>query len=333
MTGPVVDTAKGPAMAQAPGELSLRIADMGAEARDVLRLELVDPRGGDLPVFEPGAHLDVHLPNGLVRQYSLANDARERHRYVIGVGRAAPGRGGSACVHTELRPGMALRCGAPVNHFPLVPDAPRYLFIAGGIGITPILSMVRWCEAAGRPWRLVYAARNRSRLAFYEDLAPFGGKVQWHCDDEAGGPLPAARLVAEAGAGTHIYCCGPAPLMEAVRDAPGAVPAAARHFEWFAAPQRSEPDAAAGGFWVELRRSQRRFHVPPERSILEVLEANGLSIPFSCREGLCGTCETAVCEGEPEHRDYVYPESERPGLRRLLVCVSRSRTPGLVLDL
>lgn len=318
---------------QMMGELSLRIAYMGAEARDVLRLELVDAHGAELPTFEPGAHLDVHLPNGLVRQYSLTNDPCERHRYVIGVGRAVPGRGGSACVHTELRPGMALRCSAPVNHFALVPDAARYLFIAGGIGITPILSMVRWCEARAKPWRLVHAARNRSRLAFYEDLAPFGDKVRWHHDDEAGGPLPAARLVGEASADTHIYCCGPAPLMEAVRDAPGAVPASARHFEWFSAPAQLAPEAATDGFWVALRQSRRRFHVPPGRSILEVLEDNGLSVPFSCREGLCGTCETAVCEGEPEHRDYVYPESERPGLRRLLICVSRSRTPELVLDL
>lgn len=315
------------------GDLNLRIADMGAEAREVMRLELVEPNGGELPAFEPGAHLNLHLPNGLVRQYSLANDPRERHRYVIGVGRAAPGRGGSACVHSQLRPGMALRCGAPVNHFPLVPDAAAYLFIAGGIGITPILSMVRWCEARGKPWRLVYAARNRSRLAFYEELAPFGDKVRWHNDDEAGGPLPAARLVGEASADTHIYCCGPAPLMEAVRDAPGAVPAMARHFEWFSAPQQPASAAPADGFWVELRQSQRRLHVPSERSILEVLEENGLSVPFSCREGLCGTCEIGVCGGEPEHRDYVYPEAERPGLRRLLVCVSRSRTPELVLDL
>jgi len=313
-------------------DLSLRIADMRAEARDVVRLELVDAQGGELPVFGPGAHLNVHLPNGLVRQYSLANDSRERHRYVIGVGRAAPGRGGSDCVHTALRPGMALRCGVPVNHFALVPDAARYLFIAGGIGITPVLSMVRWCEAMGKPWRLVYAARNRSRLAFYEELAPHGDKVRWHCDDEAGGPLSAERLVGEASADTHIYCCGPAPLMEAVRDAPGAVPASARHFEWFSAPAQDAPAAVEQGFWIELRQSQRRFHVPPDRSILEVLEDNGISTPFSCREGLCGTCETAVCEGEPEHRDYVYPESERPALR-LLICVSRSRTPELVLDL
>ncbi len=314
-------------------DLSLRIASMRAEARDVLRIELVDAGGGELPAFTPGAHLGLHLPNGLVRQYSLANDSRERHRYVIGVGRARPGRGGSACVHDTLRPGMSLRGSAPVNHFALAPDAARCLFIAGGIGVTPILSMVRWCEAVGTPWRLVYAARDRSRLAFYEDLAPHGDKVLWHCDDEAGGPLPAARLVGEASAGTHIYCCGPAPLMEAVRDAPGPVPASARHFEWFSAPDQPAPEAAADGFWVELRRSRQRFHVPPDRSILEVLEDNGVSTPFSCREGLCGTCETAVCGGEPEHRDYVYPESQRAGLRRLLICVSRSRTPELVLDL
>ncbi len=316
-------------------ELSLRIAALRAEARDVVRLELVKADGGELPAFEPGAHLALQLPNGLVRQYSLANDSRERQRYVIGVGRAQPGRGGSACVHEVLKPGMLLRSSAPTNHFALRPDAEDYLFIAGGIGITPILSMVRWCEATGKPWRLVYAARNRARLAFYEDLAPFGERVRWHCDDEAGGPLPAARLVGQAGARTQIYCCGPAPLMEAVRDAAGPVPPAARHFEWFTPPQppASEAVPAAGAFWIELRRSQRRLEVPAGLSILEVLEQNGVDTPFSCREGLCGTCETVVCEGEPEHRDYVYPESQREGLRCMLICVSRSRSPGLVLDL
>lgn len=312
--------------------LQLRIADMSAEAHDVMRLELVDARGLALPAFEPGAHLALTLPNGAVRQYSLLNDWRDRDRYVLGVGRVRGGRGGSECVHAELRRGMVLHCAAPVNHFSLRPDAARYLFIAGGIGITPILSMIRWCHAMNKPWQLVYAARNRSRLAFYEDLAPHGERVHLHCDDEATGPLPVARLMAEAPADAEIYCCGPTPLMEAVRDGTSPVPAASRHFEWFSAPASDAP-ASTDGFWIDLRRSGQSLQVPPELSILEVLERHGHDVPFSCREGVCGTCETAVCEGEVDHRDYVHSESQREGLRSMLICVSRARSPRLVLDI
>lgn len=313
--------------------LKLRVASVHAEARDVMRLELADPRGALLPAFEPGAHLTLHLPNGVQRQYSLAGDSRERNRYVLGVGRAADSRGGSEYVHAMLRAGAEITCSMPANNFALVPDAPRYLFVAGGIGVTPILSMVRWCEANGKPWKLVYAARSRVRMGFYEELRAYGSRVRIHCDDEQGGPLSVAALMADVEPGTHVYCCGPAPLMEAVREHGAHLPADALHFEWFSAPAANEPDAAADGFWVDLKRSGTSLHVPPQQSILEVLEANGHEVPFSCREGLCGTCETAVCEGEPDHRDYVYPPGQRESLRTMLVCVSRAKSPRLVLDL
>ncbi|HEY0823427.1 MAG TPA: PDR/VanB family oxidoreductase [Ramlibacter sp.] len=313
--------------------LQLRVAAVQAEARDVMRLELADPRGGLLPPFEPGAHLTLHLPNGVQRQYSLAGDCRERNRYVLGVGRAADSRGGSEYVHATLRAGAQISCSAPANNFALVPDAPRYLFVAGGIGITPILSMVRWCEVRGKAWKLVYAARSRVRMGFYEELRAFGSRVRFHCDDEQGGPLPAAALVADVEPGTHVYCCGPAPLMEAVREHGAHLGAHALHFEWFSAPAADAVDARAEGFWVDLKRSGTSLHVPPELSILEVLEANGHEVPFSCREGLCGTCETAVCEGTPDHRDYVHPPAQREALRTMLVCVSRAKSPRLVLDL
>ncbi|WP_439606025.1 PDR/VanB family oxidoreductase [Hydrogenophaga sp.] len=313
-------------------ELQLRIADMSAEARDVVRLELVDVNGQDLPAFDPGAHVALKLPNGAVRQYSLLNDWRDRGRYVLGVGRVRGGRGGSESVHTELRPGMVLRCAVPVNHFALRPDATRYLFIAGGIGITPILSMIRWCSAMEKPWQLVYAARSRSRLAFYEDLVPYGERVHLHCDDEAGKALPVAQLMADAPRDADVYCCGPAPLMEAVRDSASPVPVASRHFEWFSAPA-SDSLSSTDGFWIDLRRSGQSLQVPPELSILEVLEKHGHEVPFSCREGVCGTCETGVCEGEVDHRDYVYSEAQREGLRSMLICVSRALSPRLVLDL
>lgn len=313
--------------------MKLRVVAVQAEARDVMRLELADPQGAALPPFEPGAHLTLHLPNGLQRQYSLAGDWRERERYVLGVGRAKDSRGGSDYVHGALRAGAELACSAPANNFALV-DAPRYLFVAGGIGITPVLAMIRWCEAHGKPWQLVYAARSRVRMGFYEELRALGEKVRFHCDDEQGGPLAVAPLLAAVEPGTHVYCCGPAPLMEAVRDHGARLPADTLHFEWFSAPV-AEPAGTAddGGFWVDLKRSGASLHVPPDRSILEVLEENGHEVPFSCREGLCGTCETAVCEGEPEHRDYVYPPAQRDSLRTMLVCVSRAKSPRLVLDL
>jgi tetrachlorobenzoquinone reductase len=313
--------------------LKLRVAAVQAEARDVVRLELADPRGGELPPFTPGAHLTLHLPNGLQRQYSLAGDARERSRYVLGVGRAGDSRGGSDYVHGQLRLGAEITCSAPTNNFALVPDAPRYLFVAGGIGITPILSMIRWCEANARPWRLVYAARSRVRMGFYEELRVLGNRVRFHCDDEQGGPLPVQALLADVEPGTHVYCCGPAPLMEAVRAHGGHLGDAALHFEWFSAPSTGAPPAQSGSFWVDLKRSGTSLHVSPERSILEVLEENGHEVPFSCREGLCGTCETAVCDGEPDHRDYVYPESRRATLKTMFVCVSRAKSERLVLDL
>lgn len=317
-------------------DLLLRVARIEAEAKDVLRLELADPRGGELPPFEPGAHLAVQLPGGRVRHYSLCNDWRERHRYVLGVGRAAGGRGGSEYVHAELRQGMELRCSAPINNFRLGAGAREYLLIAGGIGITPILAMARWCQAQGASWRLVYAARSRQRLAFYEELCQWRGQVGFHCDDEAGGPLQAAPLLAGLAPGAQVYCCGPAPLMAAVQQAGAHLPGDALHFEYFSAPAADPVDAAAapeGGFEIELRRSGSTLHVPPGQSILEVLEAHGHEVPFSCREGLCGTCETAVCEGQPDHRDYVYPPSQRESLRTMLVCVSRAKSPKLVLDL
>ena len=313
--------------------LKLRVASVQAEARDVMRIELADPQGGALPPFTPGAHLTLHLPNGLQRQYSLAGDSRQRERYVLGVGRAAGSRGGSDYVHAALRTGTELACSAPANNFPLAEDAPRHLFVAGGIGITPILSMIRWCEAQGRPWKLVYAARSRVRMGFYEELRAFGGRVRFHCDDEHGGPLDVAALMADVEPGTHVYCCGPAPLMEAVRAHGGHLGENALHFEWFSAPATSAAQAAEGGFEIELKRSGTCLQVPPEQSILEVLEAHGHEVPFSCREGLCGTCETAVCEGEPDHRDYVYPPAQRESLRTMLVCVSRAKSARLVLDL
>lgn len=317
--------------------LSLQISDVRAEACGVLLLELRDPRGAPLPAFEPGAHLEIQLPNGLVRHYSISNDCRERDRYVVGIGRSPNSRGGSEFVHRELRCGMRLQTSAPRNHFRLDPGAERYLFVAGGIGITPIMSMVQWCIAQQRPWRLVYAARSPQRAAFHDSLSAHGQAVRFHFDTQCGGAaLDVRQALADVRAGEHVYCCGPGALMDAVQAHGSHLPSGSLHFEYFAAPAPApgaEPAGTAGAFEVELRRRGLRLQVPPDKSILDVLEAHGLGVPCSCREGLCRTCETTVLEGEIEHLDYVLSQAERDAGRSMVICVSRARSERLVLDL
>jgi ferredoxin-NADP reductase len=321
------------AAVSAQESLTVQVTDVRAEARDVMTLELRAGGGGELPPFEPGAHLDLHLPNGLVRQYSLTNDWRERDRYVIGVGRAADSRGGSEFVHTSIRAGMQLNISAPRNNFALDPQAGNYLFIAGGIGITPIMAMIRWCVANRNEWRLIYAARSRQRTAFYEELCALGGdRIHFHFDDERGQVLDASQAISEWSEGQRIYCCGPDPLMNAVKSLTEHLPSGAVRFEWFTAPV-ADQDLPSDSFEVELARSNTKLVVPAGKSILEVLEENGFDIPFSCREGLCGTCVTNVCSGEPDHRDYVLSDEERESGKLMTVCCSRSKSPVLVLDL
>ena len=313
--------------------LTVLVADVRAEAKDVITLELRAIAGGELPAFTPGAHLDVHLPNGLVRNYSLTNDWRERNRYVVGVGRAADSRGGSSYIHSSIRAGAQLKISAPRNNFPLDEKSASFLFIAGGIGITPIMSMVRWCIANDKPWRLIYAARSRQRTAFYEELCALGTeRVHFHFDDEAGQVLDVAETISGWNEGESIYCCGPTPLMEAVKALTENLPSGTVRFEWFTVPDSDEPQES-NSFTVRLERSNVEFEVPEQKSILEVLEEHGFELPFSCREGLCGTCVTNVCSGEPDHRDYVLSDDERASGKMMTICCSRSKSPVLTLDL
>jgi vanillate O-demethylase ferredoxin subunit len=312
-------------------KFELEVANITAEARDVLLVELRSPEGSPLPAFEPGAHLEIDLPNGLIRHYSLTNDARERDRYVVGVGRAANGRGGSEFIHQRLRCGARLKASLR-NNFRLADGAARYLFIAGGIGITPIMAMIRWCETNARPWRLAYAVRSVQRAAFGETLRAFGERAHLHFDDERGAVLDARPWLARAGDGEHVYCCGPGPLMAAVKTHSEHWPQTSVHFEYFT-PPADAPAAQSGAFKVVLRKSNRSLLVPADKSILETLEDNGMMVPFSCREGMCGTCETAVCAGEIEHRDYVLTEEQRQAGQSMMLCVSRARSEELVLAL
>jgi tetrachlorobenzoquinone reductase len=312
---------------------TVQVSDVRAEALDVMSLELRAVGGGQLPPFEPGAHLDVHLPNGLVRQYSLTNDCRERDRYMIGVARVADSRGGSSFVHSSIRAGAQVTVGGPINNFALDPRAERFLFIAGGIGVTPIMSMIRWCVANAKPWRLIYAARSRQRAAFYDQLYALAeSNAQFHFDDERGQVLDVAEALAGWNEGEWIYCCGPAPLMDSVKALTEHLPPGTVRFEWFSTPDDREPQES-NAFKVRLERTGVEFDVPEHKSILEVLEENGIEHPFSCREGLCGTCVTDVCSGEPDHRDYVLTDEERASGKLMTICCSRSKSRLLVLDL
>ncbi len=329
----------------AAGMLALRVHAVRAEARDVVSIELRDPGGGPLPAFTPGAHLEITLPASadgqpaLVRHYSLCNSATETHRYVLAVGLAATSRGGSLAVHEQLRVGQVLQVRPPRNQFALADGAAHYRFIAGGIGITPILSMLRWCEAQGQPWSLLYCTRSRVRTAFYEELRAHGPKVQFHFDDEAGGQrVDLAQALSPVADGEHIYCCGPAPLMRAVQAASAQRAPGTVHFEWFSAGepvtvQAGTPAAAERGFEIVLTSSGQRLHVPPDQSILDTLEQHGIGVPFACREGLCRTCETGLCSGEADHRDMVLSDAERAAQNTILLCVSRAKSAVLELDL
>ena len=303
--------------------LELVVADKEKLADGVVRLTLRAPGGGLLPAWEPGAHIDLHLP-GSVRQYSLCGDPADTSAYQVAVLREPDGRGGSAYVHDKLSAGDRLEVSAPRNHFALV-DAERYLFIAGGIGITPILPMLDRVARSGRDWQLVYGGRASSSMAFTSDLARHGERVLFRPQDEHG-LLDLPTLLAAVQPGTAVYCCGPEPLLAAVE----ALEPGDLHVERFTARPDESPRTA---FEVELAGSGRVLPVPADRSILEVVEEAGVTVLSSCREGTCGTCETGVLGGEPDHRDSVLTADERLENEVMMLCVSRACTPRLVLDL
>jgi ferredoxin-NADP reductase len=318
----------------APQQLQLLVRSLAVAADRVLTIELEAPGREELPEWEPGAHVDVILRDGLVRQYSLCGDPADRRRWRLGVLREDVGRGGSEYVHTVLRPGDAVQVRGPRNHFPMVP-AEHYLFIAGGIGITPILPMVAQVHRQGGSYRLVYGGRSRSSMAFLDELERYGENVTLVPQDELGLP-DIAGLIASAPAGTNVYCCGPEPLIAAVERAAEELPPGALHRERFAAAPidpDAEPQPAGDAFEVELASSGEVLTVTPDQSLLEALEEAGVPVLSSCREGICGTCETGVISGEPDHRDSLLSDEEKEESATMLVCVSRACSRRLVLDL
>ncbi len=305
------------------------------EAQDIISVELRPMAGETLPAFEAGAHIDLHLPGGLVRSYSLSNDSREQHRYVLGILKDKASRGGSRAVHEQLRVGMPLTIGAPRNHFPLHEDAQHSVLIAGGIGITPILSMARRLQTLGRPFEVIYLARSRSAAAFTEDLSALNCPVHWHFDDEAGGPADLRALLQARGGQnhTHFYACGPAVMLDAFERICAELGYPNAHIERFAAVEVKAASDARSVFTVELRKSGKTFEVTPDTTLHQQLIALNANVPFSCEEGICGACETRVLEGTPDHRDMVLSSAEHAANQVMMVCVSGCKSERLVLDL
>jgi ferredoxin-NADP reductase len=312
------------------GDMLVESATVVAE--DVVALTLVDPDGDALPPWTPGAHVDLILSDGLVRQYSLCSSPGDSRTIRLGILRAPDSRGGSAYVHDNVREGSVVRVRGPRNHFPLV-AAPRYIFIGGGIGITPMLPMVAEAEASGADWHLYYGGRTRASMGFVDELATYGDKVTLVPQDEAG-MLDLATVLGDPRDDTLVYVCGPEGLLAAVEARCAADwPAEALHLERFAAKEVEAPAGGERAFELELAASGVTLSVPPDKSIFDVIQDAGISVLGSCHEGICGTCEQIVLEGEVDHRDSVLSESERAANDAMMVCVSRCFSDRLVLDL
>jgi phthalate 4,5-dioxygenase reductase subunit len=323
----------GSAMLNASEDLLLLCVARAEPAAEGIQLfELRHIEGNEVPPFTPGAHIAVEVPGGAMRNYSLCNDPRERDRYLIAVKREAQGRGGSIALVDQARPGDAIRAAPPRNLFELVTTAQSYIFVAGGIGVTPILSMIHALRAhPEKPFHLYYLTRSREGTAFLEELsAPdLAGRVTIHHD---GGTVEKAFdlwPVLEEPTKAHIYCCGPRSLMDSVRDMTGHWPRSAVHFEDFGSAL-VRPRANDTPFRIQLGRDGEVQEVPVGSSILEVLRKSGRRMPSSCESGTCGTCRTPLLAGEPDHRDLVLTEAERKGM--IMVCVSRAKSGLLVLD-
>ena len=290
--------------------------------------EFRHPEGQALPPFEAGAHIDLHLGNGMVRQYSLMNPPGERHRYVVAIKRDPNSRGGSVRAHEALRVGDSVDVSAPRCHFALDEQRAHSVLIAGGIGITPIACMAQRLQAVGRPFELHYSVRRRDEAALLEVLS--GPQLHLHVDEEQGGLLDIAGLVARVPAHAAVYCCGPAPMLDAFERAARARPGLAWRVEHFTPVAEA---AHEGGFNVRLAASARDVFVPAGQTILEALRDAGLDVPSSCEQGICGTCETRVISGRPDHRDSLLSDDEKRSNKTMMICCSGSLGGDLVLDL
>jgi ferredoxin-NADP reductase len=312
------------------------VTDRREVAVGVVQITLADPSGESLPAWTAGAHIDLELPSGLVRQYSLCGRPGDTGSYTVAVLREDAGRGGSAEVHDVVHRGSTVTIRGPRNHFELHP-ASAYLLLAGGIGVTPILAMARQAAENDTPWTVMYGGRSRSTMAFLTELADLvaigNGELVTVPQDELGLPDFASAL-RELPAGAAVYACGPEPMLRAVEElsetflAPGTL-----HLERFAAKDGENVDAAGAQFDVELAQNGTTLTVGPDARLIDVVRTAVPNVPFSCEEGYCGSCETRVLGGVPDHRDQILSDGEREANDTMMICVGRSRTPKLVLDL
>ncbi|KAB1645319.1 oxidoreductase [Gulosibacter chungangensis] len=305
------------------------VLDRVEAADGVVLISVGRADGSELPEWQPGAHIDLRLRDDLVRQYSLCGDPEDRSRYTVGVLLEPESRGGSKHVHESLHVGETLRISRPRNHFELV-DADSYIFIAGGIGITPIASMIRAAERAGKPWQLAYGGRSRQSMAFLDELSPHAERVQVLAKDESA-RINLPELLAAPAEGTAIYVCGPDRLLDETESiCEASWPSGALHLERFTA--KVIDNSADTAFEIELVQTGKRVTVAADRTVLETLADEGIHVLSSCGEGTCGTCETPVLEGEVDHRDSVLTKEEQDEQDCMMVCVSRAKCALLKLD-
>ncbi|WP_322029253.1 PDR/VanB family oxidoreductase [Paraburkholderia sp. J76] len=318
------------------GRLKVRVAAKHDEAVDICSFELVCVDGGSLPAFSAGSHIDVAVPGGPTRQYSLCNAPNESHRYQIAVLRDPQSRGGSAGMHDRLRVGDELTISHPKNHFQLAHEARHHLLLAGGIGVTPILCMAERLATIGASFTMHYCTRSRARTAFAERIghARYSERVQFHFDDGTQSQkLDLAALLAQPDSGTHLYVCGPKGFMDVVLGAARKAgwPDARLHYEFFAVDGRETTGDER--FEVEVASSGQVVVVGKDESVVAALAKAGIRIETSCEQGVCGTCLTRVLTGEPEHFDAYLTPDERAANDQFLPCCSRSKSARLVLDL
>lgn len=313
-----------------------RLIAIRYEATDILSFLFQQLDGRPPGPIDPGSHVDVHLPNGMMRSYSLSNGPGLTEGHRLTVARDAASRGGSTFMHDSLRVGQILQISRPRNNFKLAEGAPMSVFIAGGIGITPFVPMLARLNEIGRPWRLHYCVRTRDRAALLGELealaAAGAGELLPNYDEDPAGILNLNGALAKVPADAHVYCCGPTAMLAAFRagtDAAG-IESDRVHFEYFSSEVEN---ATEGGFTVVLHESGEEIIIEPGQTILHALTRHGLNVPYSCEEGICGACETRVIEGTPDHRDMILSDAEREEGKTMMICCSGSKSPRLVLDL
>lgn len=316
--------------------LSVRVDRIQREAIDIVSFKLTPEDHQALPPSTAGCHVDVHFAPGLVRQYSLCNGPDEQDHYLIAVKREPNSRGGSSALHAQVKPGDRLTVGPPRNNFPLHAEAAHHVLLAGGIGITPILSMAKHLEGTGASYQLQYFTRSPQHTAFHDLLSspPFGARVHFHFAMEPDALRTClGHLFQHRSEKAHLYICGPRPFMDLAQAvAASAWPCESVHVEYFGTDPSSSAEAGAE-FEVKLTRSGRTYVVPEDKTIVQVLAENGIHVEVSCEQGICGTCLTGVLEGTPDHRDMFLTDDEKRAGDRLTLCVSRAKSRLLVLDL